>query len=299
MNPINFLIGSLLPLLPRWSVKPFAKPYVAGETMEEALDHITSLNKKGFAATVDILGEHVQTFDEALRVTLTYVDLLNSINENNLNCNLSIKPTHIGLDLGYDIAKENLFTLLRKASDTNNFVRIDMESSPYTDASIKLYLDALLKYSNVGPVIQAYLHRSPKDIQRLKSDKLNVRICKGIYKEPEHMAFQSSKKINEQFFELVKTVLNVNGYVGIATHDISLVNEIDEWITANQFSKDQFEFQTLYGVPMGGKLEELLEKGFKVRQYVPFGEEWYNYSVRRLKENPKIITYVLKNIFKS
>ena len=113
------------------------------------------------------------------------------------------------------------------------------------------------------------------------------------------MAFQSSKKINEQFFELVKTVLNVNGYVGIATHDISLVNEIDEWITANQFSKDQFEFQTLYGVPMGGKLEELLEKGFKVRQYVPFGEEWYNYSVRRLKENPKIITYVLKNIFKS
>ncbi len=299
MNPVNFLIGSILSLFPRWLVKPFAKPYVAGETMGVALDHIKSLNGKGFAATVDILGEHVESKKEAHSITMDYLDILDAIYEKGLDCNLSIKPTHIGLDVGYETAKENLFMLLEKASDTKNFIRIDMENTPYTDASIKLYLEALIQFSNVGPVIQAYLHRSPDDIKRLNGEKLNVRICKGIYKESEHHAIQSGSRINEQYLELVKMILNGNGYVAIATHDISLVDATDKWITSNNIPKDRFEFQILYGVPMGGKLEELLAKGYTVRQYVPFGEEWFDYSVRRLKENPKIITYVLKNMFRS
>ncbi|MAO87180.1 MAG: proline dehydrogenase [Candidatus Marinimicrobia bacterium] len=299
MNPLNSMLAAILPIFPRWLIKPFAKPYVAGESMTEALQHIKVLNDNGFAVTVDILGEHVQTREEASKITKSYTEILNAIAEQGLDCNISIKPTHIGLDISYETARDNLFSLLAQAKNKNNFVRIDMENSPYTDASIKMYLEALIHYQNVGPVIQAYLHRSPDDISRLNGEKLNVRICKGIYKESETIALKNKSDINDQYVDLVKAILNGGGYAGIATHDLTLINALDEWIIENQISPDRFEFQILYGVPMAGRLEELLEKGYKVRQYVPYGEEWFEYSVRRLKENPVIITYVFKNMFKS
>jgi|TARA_B100001079_G_scaffold69783_2_gene59562 proline dehydrogenase len=298
MNPLNYILAAALPLFPRWLVKPFAKPYVAGESMVEALQHIQELNDIGFAATIDILGEHVPTAEEAAAITKSYTEILTAVADQGLDCNISIKPTHIGLDVHYDTGRDNLFSLLETAANTNNFVRIDMENSPYTDASIKLYLEALVHYKNVGPVIQAYLYRSSDDMSRLNGASLNVRICKGIYRESETIALQKKVEINAQFVELVKRVLNGGGYVGIATHDVALINELENWIIENEIALERFEFQVLYGVPMGGRLEELLAKGYTVRQYVPFGEEWFDYSVRRLKENPKIITYVLKNLFK-
>lgn len=298
MNLINSALSAILPLFPRWMSKPFAKPYVAGETIDEAIQRIKILNEKGFAVTTDILGEHVKTHEEAENVTHSYIDLLQAIKEENLDCHISIKPTHLGLDVGYSVVRDNLFRLLETAKTTGSFVRIDMEDSPYTDASIKLYLEAKLRFENVGQVIQAYLRRSQDDISRLTNENLNVRICKGIYREPETIAYQDSQSIQKQFVELVAQVVDGGGYPAIATHDISIIDAIETWLVENNISPDRFEFQVLYGVPMDGKLEALLEKGYTVRKYVPFGKNWYDYSIRRLKENPKIITYVMKNIFK-
>ncbi|MCH7611795.1 MAG: proline dehydrogenase family protein [Candidatus Marinimicrobia bacterium] len=298
MNPLNSLIAASLPLFPRLFIKPFAKPYVAGETIDEAIQHIKALNEKGFAVTTDILGEHVKTLDEAENVTHSYIDLLQAIKEQDLDCHISIKPTHLGLDVGYDVVRDNLFHLLETAKTTGSFVRIDMENSPYTDASIKLYLEAKLQFENVGQVIQACLRRSWDDISRLNGGNLNVRMCKGIYRESETIAYHDSKTIQTQFVDLVKQVINGGGYPAIATHDIFIIDEIEEWLVENKISNDRFEFQVLYGVPMDGKLEVLLEKGYTVRKYVPFGKDWFDYSIRRLKENPKIITYVFKNMFK-
>jgi len=298
MNPLNSILAAIISIFPRWIIKPFAKPYVAGETIAEALVHINALNEKGFAATLDILGEHVQTNDEAADITKSYTEILDAISEQNLNCNISIKPTHIGLDISYETVKNNLFTLLAKAKELHSFVRIDMEDSPYTDASIKLYLEALIHYDNVGPVIQAYLRRSTEDIKRLNSEKINVRICKGIYSESKTIALQRKTEINDQFNQLVKAILTGDGYVGIATHDLNLIDALENWISDNEISPDRFEFQVLFGVPMSGRLQALLAKGYTVRQYVPFGKDWHDYSVRRLKENPSIISYIFKNMFK-
>lgn len=298
MNPLNSILAAIISIFPRWIIKPFAKPYVAGETIADALTHINILNEKGFTATLDILGEHVQTIDEAVNITNSYNEILDAIREQNLNCNISIKPTHIGLDISYDTARDNLFRLLDKAKELHSFVRIDMEDSPYTDASIKLYLEALVHYDNVGPVIQAYLHRSTEDIKRLNSEKFNVRICKGIYSESETIAYQHKTEINDQFIQLVEDILSGDGFVGIATHDLNLIDELEDWIIKNEISPDRFEFQVLFGVPMSGRLQSLLAKGYTVRQYVPFGEDWHDYSVRRLKENPAIISYIFKNMFK-
>jgi len=298
MNPLNSTLAFIISFFPRWMIKPFAKQYVAGESIGEVLTHVHTLNEQGFSATIDILGEHVKTIAESTAITNSYLEILTEISENELNSNISIKPTHIGLDINYDTAKNNLFSLLDKANELQSFVRIDMEDSPYTDATIKLYLEACVKYKNIGIVIQSYLHRSSDDINRMKSEKLNVRICKGIYKEFETIAFQSKIKINENYIKLVKSILSSDGYVGIATHDLKLIDELVDWIVVNKISSDRFEFQVLFGVPMSGRLQALLAKGFSVRQYVPFGEEWYDYSIRRLKENPKIISYVIKNMFR-
>jgi proline dehydrogenase len=298
MNLLNSTLAVILSLFPHWMIKPFAKPYVAGESIAEVLTHVHALNVLGFSATIDILGEHVKTTTEATAITKSYLDIMSAIFQNGLNSNISIKPTHIGLDINYDTARDNLFTLLSKANEIQSFVRIDMEDSPYTDAAIKLYLEACMKYTNVGLVIQSYLHRSSDDISRLKGEKFNVRICKGIYKEAESIAFQSKAKINENYIKLVQSILSSGGYVAIATHDLNLINELEDWIIKNEIAPDRFEFQVLFGVPMSGRLQALLAKGYSVRQYVPFGKEWHDYSIRRLKENPKIISYVLKNMFK-
>ena len=298
MSWINSSIVSMLRILPRWSIQPFAKTYVAGESVEETVLVVKKVNGRGFTCTLDILGEHVQSAAEAEDITQEYCDLYDVIANENLDCNISIKLTHIGLALDKTIAADNLVRILKQAQLYGNFLRIDMENSPYTQDSINLYQDYVSDYPNMGLVLQAYLKWSLEDVRTLNRPGFNTRVCKGIYDEPETIAFKDRAAIQDNFFNITKEILSGDGFVAIATHDIPLIDHLEDWIESTQVPSDRFEFQVLYGVPMGGRLEHLLDKGYTVRQYVPFGPEWFDYSLRRLKENPKIMAYVLGNLFK-
>ena len=298
MSLFNSIVTSALPILPKWFAKPFARPYVAGQTEDDAVTHIRTLNEKGFSATVDILGEHVLTKEKARDITAQYCHLYDRILNESLDCNISMKPTHVGLNISLAEAMSNITTILKKAQEHNNFLRIDMENSPFTDQTIEIYHHCKTIYNNVGVVIQSYLHRSIDDILLLADDQFNSRICKGIYKESEYIAYQDREEIQGNFLKLAKNMVTRNAYSAFATHDQELIDRLLDWIITDKVPKDLFEFQVLYGVPMNGRLEALLGAGYKVRVYVPYGPDWFDYSVRRLKENPKIISYVLKNFFR-
>ena len=298
MSLFNSIVTSVLPILPKWFAKPFARPYVAGQTEDDAVTHIRTLNEKGFSATVDILGEHVLTKEEARDITAQYCHLYDRILNESLDCNISMKPTHVGLNISLAEAMSNITTILKKAQEHENFLRIDMENSLFTDQTIEIYHHCKTIYNNVGVVIQSYLHRSIDDILFLANDQFNSRICKGIYKESEYIAYQNREEIQDNFLKMAKTMATRNAYSAFATHDQELIDRLLDWIITDKVPKDLFEFQVLYGVPMNGRLEALLGAGYKVRVYVPYGPDWFDYSVRRLKENPKIISYVLKNFFR-
>ena len=295
---VNQLITYTLPVLPKWFVRPFAKPYVAGETPEEALKHVKNINEQGFSATIDILGEHINDRDEAQNITEQYCDLYGQIHYQSLDCNLSIKPTHLGLRISLGVAITNITKLLKEARQYNNFLRIDMENSPYTDQTFAIYTHCKRNYEHVGVVIQSYLHRSLNDIEIMSENDFNARICKGIYEEEKIIAFQDREEIKDNYLNLVKTMEANGGYAAYATHDQDLIDRLLEWIESDNIDPNRFEFQTLYGVPMDGRLEELIDKGYRVRIYVPFGPDWFDYSLRRLRENPGIARYVIKNMLK-
>ena len=299
MKLINNLIIQILPFLPKFLVKIVASPYIAGITDEEMLQNVEKLNRKGFKVAIDILGEHVKTENEAEEITKRYSRIYDEINKRNLLANISIKLTHIGQDLGLDIVRNNLSKLVEAAKKNNNFLRLDMENVPYTSETIQLYKEMFDKYNQIGIVIQAYLHRSIDDIKALSNDKFNVRICKGIYVEDPHLVLNDYDDIRENYISLVKESLNNGSYVGIATHDEFLIDSLYSWILENNISKDRYEFQVLHGVPMQKKLKKLMEEGNTVRVYLPYGDNWYDYSVRRLKENPKMAGYIIKNLFSS
>ena len=298
MSWINSSIVSMIRIMPRWSIHPFAKTYVAGESVQETVSVVKKVNDRGFTCTLDILGEHVQSASEAENITREYCDLYDVIALENMNCNISIKLTHIGLALNKTIATDNLVRILKQAKKHDNFLRIDMENSPYTQQTIDLYKNCVSDYPNMGIVLQAYLKRSLEDARNLNRTGFTTRVCKGIYDERETIALKDSTAIQDNFFNITKEILSGNGFAAIATHDIPLIDRIDKWIESIQVSSNRFEFQVLYGVPMGGRLERLLDKGYTVRQYIPFGKDWFDYSLRRLKENPKIMSYVLGNLFK-
>jgi len=298
MSWINIGILYLIGILPRWMVHPFAKTYVAGETIEKTVQVVNKMNELGYACTLDILGEHIQSPSKAEKITKDYCNLYEVINKETLNCNISIKLTHIGLALDQKLVENNLQQILRHAESHKNFLRIDMENSPYTQRTIDLYQKNIHNYDKMGIVLQAYLKRSLEDAQTLSTPGFNTRICKGIYNEPSNIAFKERTEIQDNFFLITKEILSGKGFAAIATHDIPLIDRIESWIEQNNISNDRFEFQVLYGVPMGNRLKRLLSKGYTVRQYIPFGPDWFDYSLRRLKENPKIISYVLANLFK-
>ena len=295
---LNSFIIKTITLMPKVIVQLFAGKYVAGESHKTALAVVKSLNDQGLSATIDILGEHVQDITEAKQITSEYIDLYDEIAENQLDCNISIKPSHIGLDLGENQFLDNLQLLIDKAMTYENFLRIDMESSLVTDITIKAYTQMLKRSKAVGTVFQAYLFRTLDDIKKVQSNHLNFRLCKGIYKESEDISIQDRKHINENYLKILRYAFTANNYVGIATHDIDLLKNIYSLIEELNVSPDKFEFQVLYGVPMSGWIEKHLENRYKVRVYVPFGPDWYNYSIRRLKENPNIAGYVIKNLFR-
>jgi len=297
MALFNRTISAILPILPRSFARPFAIRYVAGETVEEALEVIRKLNDNGFTATLDILGEHTTSKEKIENVTLTYKELYNQISERDLDCNISLKLTHLGLGFDDQLTEENLLRVLDSARQYNNFLRIDMENSPFTDRTLDLYRRCLKQYDHVGFVLQSYLFRSARDLEEHQNGKMNVRICKGIYQEQAEIAFHDRDEIRENFIRLVKMILEGEGYAAIATHDLYLIDTLETWILNKEIPKERYEFQVLYGVPMKGRLEELRDAGHKVRVYVPFGEEWYDYAVRRLKENPNLGGYIIKNLF--
>ncbi len=293
----NKLILIILKLLPRKLIFAFAGRYVAGENVYTALDVTKRLNKNGYSVTLDILGEHTKNKIEANKITEEYKEIFLLIKKQMLDCNISLKPTHIGLDLSKEYCKQNLNILLEAAKENNNFLRIDMEDSKVTDTTIQLFHACYKNYKSVGTVFQSYLFRTESDILNLNIDRVNFRLCKGIYKESPNISIQSKKEINKNFLKLLKLGFKNNAYIGIATHDLKLLEGIYKIIDEMNIPKNRFEFQVLYGVPMSGWLEKHLQNGYKVRVYVPFGPDWYDYSLRRLKENPNILGYVLKNIF--
>ena len=294
---INKLIASSVSVFPKWFIELFSKSYVAGYSSNEVLSIVEELNGQGFSATIDILGEHVKDLDISKNITQQYCELFENINLRSIDSNISVKPTHIGLDISKNVVLENFNKIIEAARDKSNFLRIDMESSNNTDDTFEIYNSLKNKYPRVGVVLQAYLKRSINDIENLANPKFNARICKGIYKEDSEIAYKEQDMINNNFLEMAKLMLQKNSYACFATHDQQLIDSLVELVEKTKIETTKFEFQALYGVPMNGKLEKLISKGYKVRIYVPFGPDWYEYSLRRLKENPNIAGYVIKNLF--
>jgi len=295
MSIFNKFIVVILPLLPRFFIKLFSNKYVAGNNFKQALSTVKKLNLDGQCATLDILGEHTIEKNNAKTITEKYISLVKFIDSNNADCNLSIKPSHIGLDIDYNLALTNYISIIKESEKFNNFIRLDMESSKATDSTIQLYKELRQQNENVGIVIQAYLKRSEEDILNLP-DNSNIRVCKGIYNENEKISFKKYEDINKNFLRLIRICFEKNFYVAIATHDIVLINSCLKLIKEYKVKTEMFEFQYLLGVPMDKAINKFKIKNYKIRSYVPFGEDWYDYSIRRIKENPKIGTYVLKNL---
>jgi proline dehydrogenase len=294
MNAINQLILSAIQLLPKPLVKRFALRYIAGEELDDAIRVVRMINSKKMMATVDVLGENVSKREESLTAVRECEAVLHSINENYLDANLSIKLTQFGLKIDDELCYSNVKRLLQIASGYNNFVRIDMEDSSTTSATLKLY-ERLRSdgFEKMGVVIQANMRRSLEDVRRLIPLKANIRLCKGAYLEPEPIALQERGEIRLNFLKLLKVILEGKCYVGIATHDDFLIKGAYQYIQEMNLQKSDYEFQMLYGVR--SKLrDKIVADGHRLRVYIPFGQSWYAYSMRRFKENPQIVRYVFR-----
>jgi proline dehydrogenase len=295
MNIINSAIVKMIPVIPRGIVRRFANPYIAGEKLSDAVDKAKLLNSIGIMGTMDVLGEHNTLKEQAIESTNECIEVLETINEHKLDSNLSLKLTQLGLQMDFDFCKQNLFRILDTARKYSTFVRIDMEDSTCTDGTLKLYELAREYYPNCGVVIQSYLRRSYTDVERLLKQKANFRLCKGIYVEPEKIAFKKRDEINENFLKLLKLMFENKAYVGIATHDDKVVDGAYKILDEFKLKKEEYEFQMLLGIRERLR-DEIYSKGHRMRVYIPYGEHWYYYCIRRFKENPKMATYVLKSI---
>ncbi|HEX9253123.1 MAG TPA: proline dehydrogenase family protein [Ignavibacteriaceae bacterium] len=294
MDAFNNLIVRFVQLMPKPVVGFFSKKYIAGETLQDAVDFVKKLNSKGIYATMDVLGESVANKSESIKCKNEALEVLEAIEKNKLMANLSIKPTQMGLAIDEQFAYEQILELVKKAAEYKNFVRIDMEDSPFTDKTINLYKKIYADYKNVGVVIQAYMRRSFDDVVELNKIGTNYRLCKGIYVEPAAIAYKGKQEVRDNYLKILDQMFKDGNYVGIATHDKPLIDAAYTRITEQNISKDKFEFQMLLGVR-----EDLRDKinsdGYKIRIYVPFGKDWYAYSVRRLKENPSVAGTIAKS----
>ena len=297
MGFINNSIVSLVKLLPQSVVHVFAKKYIAGTTLQDAVNVVKDLNSKGIMATLDVLGEAITTREEAIEEKKECLRVLDAIEDNKLDANLSIKPTSLGLSIDTMFFYENMVEVLTLAKKYNNFVRMDMEDSPYTTNTIELFKKLQSEFNNVGIVLQAYLKRTEKDADELNKTKTNYRLCKGIYVEPEKISFKNKQVVRDNFLKVLDKMLSEGCYVGIATHDDYLIQGAYQIINKMNLSKDKYEFQMLYGVKE--KLRDQINgEGHKLRVYVPYGEKWYAYSIRRMQENPEIAGHITKSVLK-
>ncbi len=295
MNWINKLISVTLPFIPKPIVGFFSRHYIAGDKLEDAIQVVKQLNSKGIMATIDVLGEEIKEKSQSLQAVDLYKEVLNAINDETLDANISLKPTHMGLEIDKNFCLNNIRTLVEEAKKFDNFVRIDMEDATTTDDTIEMYLQLLNDFDNVGAVLQSYLRRFIGDINYLIPNKANLRICKGIYNEKREIAYKDKTIINDNFNYGLEKLLRNACYVGIATHDEKLVWHALKLIDQLQLKPHQYEFQMLLGVDH--ELRRIIvNNGHRLRVYVPFGTDWFGYSTRRLKENPAIAGHILKNV---
>ena len=298
MGILDKAIANSVPAIPRPVVRRISRRYIAGDTLEEAVATVRDLNRSGCVATIDLLGESTGSKADAAQTLRDYEKVIDALDEHNLESGISVKLTGLGLAINEELCRANLEEIVEYAGSKNRFVRVDMEDSPYTGVTLDMVTDLHERHENVGAVIQAYMRRSLDDVVRLTEAGVSVRLCKGIYDEPRRIAYKDFDTVRENFRLLLEELLRGGSYVGIATHDEFLVWHALRLIHQLEVPKSRYEFQMLLGVD-----EELrgilVGAGHKLRVYVPYGEDWYEYSSRRLKENPKIAGYVARDVFGS
>jgi len=298
---INRLIATSLPLLPKRFVWLFSRTYIAGEDVDAAMTACRSLNGDGIKTTIDILGEFIRSLDEARKNRDEYLALIETAQGAGIDGNYSVKPTMFGLLIDAEVCYAHIRDIVAKAAAYDNFIRIDMEDSGCVDLEIDLFRRLKADFpKNVGLVLQAYLRRTRSDLESLmdlhtQDVPLNFRLCKGIYAEPRHIAFQRHEEINFHFLEDLEFMLQKGIYPGIATHDRALVNGALKLIERYQKPRDRYEFQMLYGVTPELR-SRIVDAGHTMRVYVPYGRHWFGYSTRRLKENPKIVSSIVQSL---
>lgn len=293
MSFFSRLVVTTLPLVPRFLVGRVARPYVAGETLEDALRVVGELNDGGAMATLDLLGEEVVERERAMASVEEYLRLFDAIEAGSLDANVSIKLTMLGLKIDQSFCQDNVARVAASARQYGNFVRIDMEDRTCTEATLEIYRALQSEYGNLGVVLQAYMRRTLADIDSLGVEAANVRLCKGIYIEPRRAAWKGSETVRHNFVRALEKLLTRGAYVGIATHDEYLACAAVAMLDRLGVPRDRYEFQMLLGVDEPLR-RILIDGGHRLRVYVPYGRDWYQYSVRRLRENPEVAGHVAR-----
>jgi len=296
MGILNNMLVYGIQIMPKPLVKQFAKNYIAGDSLNDAISVINKLWENNYFSTIDLLGEFVDGRFLAIKAKNDIIDDILTIRRLNLPTYHSLKLTQLGIDVDKELCIENLKEILTVAKQENVFVRIDMENTPYTTITLDIYKEMRKYFDNLGIVLQAYLYRTEQDIEELKDYKPNVRLVKGIYIEDKKYAIKDKQGIRNNYMKLLEKMIDYGYYVAIATHDDYLTNKAIEMINQKGITKDKFEFQMLLGVREKLR-EEIKNQGYKVTVYVPYGMDWYGYSIRRFKENPSVAMHVAKSIF--
>jgi proline dehydrogenase len=286
----------MLPAVPKPVVRRISERYIAGEELDDAVRVVRRLNLEGKLATIDVLGEEIANADEARAIADAYREALDAFDREQLDSNISVKPTALGLKLGYDVCRENLEDLVAHAAG-RGFVRIDMEDASTTDDTLRLYRELRAAgHDNVGVVLQARLKRTVEDVRALAQLTPNIRLCKGIYLERPEISYRDYDAVRANFVQALEELWNGGSYVGVATHDEYLLEQAQRDALTRGLGREDFEFQMLLGVrPALG--DALVRQGHRLRIYTPFGRDWYEYSLRRLQENPKIAGYIAADTF--
>jgi proline dehydrogenase len=275
-----------------------ATRFVAGETLEDALTVCRRLNQEGITVTLDHLGESVNTLEQAAAARDVYLKTMAAMHQAGIEGNVSLKLTQFGLDFSFDQCLANVQRLVRCAAECGAFVRVDMESSEYTDRTLDLVTQLHAQSPNVGVVIQAYLYRSRQDVESLCDRSIGVRLCKGAYLEPDLVAFPQKHEVDRNYVALMQVLLDRGAYPAIATHDPKMIAATKEYAASHNIGRDAFEFQMLYGIRRDLQ-RQLISEGYRLRLYVPFGRAWYPYYMRRLAERPANVFFVLRNLLRS
>jgi proline dehydrogenase len=285
--------------LRRWvensaAARRFSSRFVAGKRLDDALTVCVRIRSEGIAATLDYLGENVKSLDEAASCRDMYSRMLRAMRDAGLEPNVSLKLTQFGIDLSESVCYDNVRVLVETAAQTGGFVRIDMESSAYTERTLALVERLHSEHSACGTVIQSYLRRSANDVERLERGKIRVRLCKGAYLEPPEIAYPEKSAVDANYLALAKSLLSRGEYPAIATHDERMINAIEQYVAEQGIGRDRFEFQMLYGIRRDLQ-RRLVKEGYRLRLYIPFGEAWYPYFMRRLAERPANLVFFLRN----